>query len=636
MHYKQVKALAILMSVMMGTTPVLADSEITPAPTLQAMESTGEQAENAHEGNDDSSDDSRDESAENSTPSQDPTDDSESEPAETPDPDNSEGEASGNGEGEDSTADDSEDKNDPADTDHSENSESEDADDGESDGYDHHDTENDSEDAAGKESNIPTSESEKVDPDIPDKTEDQSVAGESTPDKEKAKSKENTNKNTNPTSKTKDAAAKSKDAAAATPAATPIPTAIPDAAATQIPTPTPEDEEDLKPYSPEINPVETVPITQGTNALSVLIRRGKPFELTDKVYAVTYKDINIYEGKGENHDIVGTAKADTILYVLSNNGTWVYIESGEVRGYVHRYDVYIGDMADEIVEKEGESGMRLATVVKAPAENEAFFKSNSTTNEKLTQLNFPTSMVTRIAMIEYAKKYLGRPYVWGGTDLWNGCDCSGFAGGVYREYGYDLPRVSRDQAKCGIQIDPHDAQIGDLLFYTNANGVVCHVMIYLGDSYVIHARGRAYGIVINEINLDSVCWACRIIDDERSIDGELPNKTGDARIDDKIYTDEELDHLYRELIALGAEDYDDVITMLSVAMNRADMNLKRLGTNAMVQLDDMYEYLHTNEKADDIDDKAKVSNEIKQAVADCLEGGVRTSTETAISAIISD
>ena len=83
-------------------------------------------------------------------------------------------------------------------------------------------------------------------------------------------------------------------------------------------------------------------------------------------------------------------------------------------------------------------------------------------------------------MIEYASQFVGNPYVWGGTSLTNGADCSGFVQQIYKAYGYDLPRVAEDQSQYGTKIPVEDAQPGDLIFYAK-NGYVYHVVMYAGD-----------------------------------------------------------------------------------------------------------------------------------------------------------
>ena len=86
---------------------------------------------------------------------------------------------------------------------------------------------------------------------------------------------------------------------------------------------------------------------------------------------------------------------------------------------------------------------------------------------------------TREAIVNFALQFVGNPYVWGGTSLTNGCDCSGFVMSVYANFGYSLPRVADAQSVYGMQIPVSSAQPGDLIFYAR-NGYVYHVSMYIG------------------------------------------------------------------------------------------------------------------------------------------------------------
>jgi hypothetical protein len=103
----------------------------------------------------------------------------------------------------------------------------------------------------------------------------------------------------------------------------------------------------------------------------------------------------------------------------------------------------------------------------------------------------------RSEIVEYACQFVGNPYVWGGTSLTNGADCSGFVMRIYEQFGYSLPRVSADQANAGTRISVEDIQPGDLVFYGNP---VFHVAMYIGNGQIVHAANSRAGIVIGDLN----------------------------------------------------------------------------------------------------------------------------------------
>lgn len=118
---------------------------------------------------------------------------------------------------------------------------------------------------------------------------------------------------------------------------------------------------------------------------------------------------------------------------------------------------------------------------------------------------------TRTAIVAYAKQFLGNPYVYGGTSLTNGTDCSGFTQGVYAHFGITTGRSSRDQADKGREIAVSAAQPGDLLFYASGD-YINHVALYIGGGQVIHASNSTTGIIISPYDYRSPCKAVTFLD----------------------------------------------------------------------------------------------------------------------------
>jgi uncharacterized protein YgiM (DUF1202 family) len=120
----------------------------------------------------------------------------------------------------------------------------------------------------------------------------------------------------------------------------------------------------------------------------------------------------------------------------------------------------------------------------------------------------------RVNLVNFAKKYLGYRYVWGGATLGKGVDCSGFTQQVYKNFGYSIARVSRDQARGGTKISKSRLKPGDLVFYGNSStGYINHVAIYIGNNKIIHASNRRDGIKISNMNYRSPIKYVRYIND---------------------------------------------------------------------------------------------------------------------------
>lgn len=96
------------------------------------------------------------------------------------------------------------------------------------------------------------------------------------------------------------------------------------------------------------------------------------------------------------------------------------------------------------------------------------------------------------SVVDYATQFVGNPYVWGGTSLTDGADCSGFVQSVYSNFGVSLPRTSYEQQNAGTEVSYEDAQPGDLICYGG------HVAIYMGDGKIVHASNAKDGIKISD------------------------------------------------------------------------------------------------------------------------------------------
>ncbi len=114
------------------------------------------------------------------------------------------------------------------------------------------------------------------------------------------------------------------------------------------------------------------------------------------------------------------------------------------------------------------------------------------------------------AIASYALQFVGNPYVYGGSSLTHGTDCSGFSQSVFRKFGISLPRTSGEQSGVGKKISVSSARAGDLIFYAK-NGHVNHVAICIGGGRVVHASNPTTGITTSNINYRTPYCARRVI-----------------------------------------------------------------------------------------------------------------------------
>ena len=100
-------------------------------------------------------------------------------------------------------------------------------------------------------------------------------------------------------------------------------------------------------------------------------------------------------------------------------------------------------------------------------------------------------------IVSYALQFVGNPYVWGGTSLTDGADCSGFTQSVFAAFGIYIPRTAAEQAAAGTPVDLGSLQPGDLIFYSDG-GTIGHVSIYIGNGQVVHASSPSTGIIVSD------------------------------------------------------------------------------------------------------------------------------------------
>lgn len=118
----------------------------------------------------------------------------------------------------------------------------------------------------------------------------------------------------------------------------------------------------------------------------------------------------------------------------------------------------------------------------------------------------------RSQVVNYALQFVGNPYVWGGTSLTNGVDCSGFTMKVMQKFGVSLPHYSGSQAQMGKKVTSGNMKPGDLIFYAGSNGRVNHVALYIGNGQVVHAASKRSGIKISTWNYRSPVAIRNVLD----------------------------------------------------------------------------------------------------------------------------
>ena len=254
--------------------------------------------------------------------------------------------------------------------------------------------------------------------------------------------------------------------------------------------------------------------------------------------------LNIREEPSENGKIIGKLTSKAACDIVEKLDGWYRIKSGAVRGYVKAEYITTGEAAKELALQQAQLMAIVNTDVlnvRTEPNQEATVWTQVTNAERylvVSQLDgwveieleddltaFASSQYLdvryalneaikfspleeaaanssriRNSLVNYALQFVGNPYVWGGTSLTNGCDCSGFTMQIMKEYGVSLPHYSGSQAQMGTRVTSDTMRPGDLIFYANSSGTINHVAIYIGNGQIVHAASRRSGIKISSWN----------------------------------------------------------------------------------------------------------------------------------------
>ena len=136
----------------------------------------------------------------------------------------------------------------------------------------------------------------------------------------------------------------------------------------------------------------------------------------------------------------------------------------------------------------------------------SYDNGNTSTDTTTDSSASDSSLGQQIA--DYAVQFVGNPYVYGGSSLTNGTDCSGFTMSVMANFGIGLARTAADQSYGGTSVAISDIMPGDLLFYSDGSGI-SHVALYIGGGQIVHAATESQGIIISNYNYDAPVCAAR-------------------------------------------------------------------------------------------------------------------------------
>ena len=225
----------------------------------------------------------------------------------------------------------------------------------------------------------------------------------------------------------------------------------------------------------------------------------------------------------QDSEWVGKLSEADAAKVIGPVGEWTQIESGNVTGYVKTEYILTGESAEEkakaiVAEKKPEVDVETLDEAKAEELAAECFSYAESKEEEAARLAEEAAKAEEEAkaaeaetvgngqaVVDYAMQFVGNPYVWGGTSLTNGADCSGFVQSVYANFGVSMPRTSSAMRSAGTEVSYSEAVPGDVICYEG------HVGIYIGNGQIVNAIDEAHGIGVSSATYTNIITVRRLL-----------------------------------------------------------------------------------------------------------------------------
>lgn len=237
-------------------------------------------------------------------------------------------------------------------------------------------------------------------------------------------------------------------------------------------------------------------------------------EYLDMAFANVTSFLYVRSEPTKESEYVGKLYPGYAAKITGPVGEWTAVESGDVTGYVKTEYILTGaeaqTYAENLVPEAQQEGKE---------EAEAFTYAVSRKSEEVqmtqeVQGNVQQTETTEVSaqpasngqvIVDYACQFIGNPYVWGGTSLTDGADCSGFVQSVFAHFGISLPRTTYDQINAGVEVSYDQAMPGDLICYDG------HIGIYIGNGQIVNAQNPEQGIGISPATYTTILSVRRIV-----------------------------------------------------------------------------------------------------------------------------
>lgn len=233
-------------------------------------------------------------------------------------------------------------------------------------------------------------------------------------------------------------------------------------------------------------------------------------EYLDMAFANVQTFLYIRSEPTTESEWLGKLYPDNAAKIIGPVGEWTKIQSGIVTGYVYSDYIIIGKNADQkaremVSQTESQQEEEAFVYAESKEEEAARLQAEAEEAARKAAEEAAAKAQTGQAIVDYACQFIGNPYVWGGTSLTEGADCSGFVQSVFAHFGISLPRTTWDMENVGTPVSYDQAVAGDLILYDG------HVGIYMGNGEIVNAINSQRGIGILPATYTNILTVRRLI-----------------------------------------------------------------------------------------------------------------------------